>query len=137
MKNAWCTNTKEIIEQPKIKRVDENGKPVPKPAPKKSGQNRQRDSREGSRSDSRRDSRNSSRSDLRNSSRNENNPSFNKPSNKKGSTKQGQQKTWSLNGYNCKRVAKYCGSFCLYTTRMMARKTKFHSPYLKFIKEIL
>ena len=74
---------REIIEQPKIKRVDENGKPVPKPAPKKSGQNRQRDSREGSRSDSRRDSRNSSRSDLRNSSRNENNRSFNKPSNKK------------------------------------------------------
>lgn len=66
---------REIIEQPKIKRVDENGKPVPKPAPKKSGQNRQRDSREGSRSESRRDSRNSSR--------NENNRSFNKPSNKK------------------------------------------------------
>ncbi len=70
---------REIIEQPKIKRVDENGKPVPKPAPKKSGQNRQRDSREGSR----RDSRNSSRSDSRNGSRNENNQSFNKPSNKK------------------------------------------------------
>lgn len=79
---------REIIEQPKIKRVDENGKPVPKPAPKKSGQNRQRDSREGSRSDSRRGSRNGSRSD----SRNENNRSFNKPSNKKGSTKQGQQR---------------------------------------------
>ncbi|AND07936.1 DEAD/DEAH box helicase [Bacillus thuringiensis] len=78
---------REIIEQPKIKRVDENGKPVPKPAPKKSG-HRQRDSREGSRSESRRDSRNSSRSD----SRNENNRSFNKSSNKKGSTKQGQQR---------------------------------------------
>ena len=74
---------REIIEQPKIKRVDENGKPVPKPAPKKSGEYRQRDSREGSRGDSRRGSRNGSRSDSRNSSRNENNRSFNKPSNKK------------------------------------------------------
>lgn len=83
---------REIIEQPKIKRVDENGKPVPRPAPKKSGEYRQRDSREGSRSDSRRGSRNGSRSDARNSSRNENNRSFNKPSNKKGSTKQGQQR---------------------------------------------
>ncbi|MGH0562590.1 DEAD/DEAH box helicase [Bacillus cereus] len=83
---------REIIEQPKIKRVDENGKPVPKPAPKKSGEYHQRDSREGSRSDSRRGSRNGSRSDSRNSSRNENNRSFNKPSNKKGSTKQGQQR---------------------------------------------
>ena len=33
---------KEIIEQPKIKRVDENGKPLPKPAPKKSGEYRQK-----------------------------------------------------------------------------------------------
>jgi len=79
---------REIIEQPKIKRVDENGKPLPKPAPKKSDQYRQRDSREGSR----RDSRNGSRSDSRNSSRNDNNRSFNKPNNKKSSTKQGQQR---------------------------------------------
>ncbi|QWG28204.1 DEAD/DEAH box helicase [Bacillus mycoides] len=83
---------REIIEQPKIKHVDENGKPVQKPAPKKSGQYRQRDSREGSRSGSRRDSGNNSRSDSRNNSRNENNRSFNKPSNKKSSTKQGQQR---------------------------------------------
>ncbi|MGH1283672.1 DEAD/DEAH box helicase [Bacillus toyonensis] len=69
---------REIIEQPKIKRVDENGKPVPKPAPKskKTGEYRQRDSREGS----------------RNSSRNDNNRSFNKPNNKKSSAKQGQQR---------------------------------------------
>ncbi|HDR7613355.1 TPA: DEAD/DEAH box helicase [Bacillus mycoides] len=83
---------REIIEQPKIKHVDENGKPVQKPAPKKSGQYRQRNSREGSRSGSRRDSGNNSRSDSRNNSRNENNRSFNKPSNKKSSTKQGQQR---------------------------------------------
>ncbi|MDD1368668.1 DEAD/DEAH box helicase [Bacillus sp. MHSD17] len=76
---------REIIEQPKIRRVDENGKPVPKPpAPKKSDQYRQRDSREGSRS--------GSKGGSRNSSRNDNNRSFNKPSNKKGSTKQGQQR---------------------------------------------
>ncbi|MBJ7986278.1 DEAD/DEAH box helicase [Bacillus cereus] len=79
---------REIIEQPKIKHVDENGKPVQKPAPKKSGQYRQRDSREGSRSDSKGGPRN----DSRNSSRNDNNRSFNKPSNKKSSTKQGQQR---------------------------------------------
>lgn len=75
---------RQIIEQPKIKRVDENGKPVPKPAPKKSDQYRQRDSREGSRS--------GSKGGPRNSSRNDNNRSFNKPSNKKSSTKQGQQR---------------------------------------------
>ncbi|MEK4707268.1 DEAD/DEAH box helicase [Bacillus sp. FSL R10-2780] len=79
---------REIIEQPKIKNVDENGKPVQKPAPKKSGQYRQRDSREGSRSGSKGGPRN----DSRNSSRNDNNRSFNKPSNKKSSTKQGQQR---------------------------------------------
>ncbi|EJQ94141.1 DEAD/DEAH box helicase [Bacillus cereus] len=79
---------REIIEQPKIKHVDENGKPVQKPAPKKSGQYRQRDSREGSRSGSKGGPRN----DSRNSSRNDNNRSFNKPSNKKSSTKQGQQR---------------------------------------------
>ncbi|MED0973244.1 DEAD/DEAH box helicase [Bacillus paramycoides] len=81
---------RQVIEQPKIKHVDENGKPIQKPAqkpaqkPKKTGQYRQRDSREGS--------RNSSRNDTRNSSRNDNNRSFNKPSNKKSSTKQGQQR---------------------------------------------
>ncbi|HDR3887437.1 TPA: DEAD/DEAH box helicase [Bacillus cereus] len=75
---------REIIEQPKIKHVDENGKPVQKPAPKKSGQYRQRDSREGSRSGSKGGPRN----DSRNSSRNDNNRSFNKPSNKKS----GQQR---------------------------------------------
>ncbi|WP_283750173.1 DEAD/DEAH box helicase [Bacillus cereus] len=83
---------REIIEQPKIKHVDENGKPVQKPAPKKSDQYRQRDSREGSRNGSRNSSRSSSRSDSRNSSRNDNNRSFNKPSNKKSSAKQGQQR---------------------------------------------
>nr|WP_227495958.1 DEAD/DEAH box helicase [Bacillus mycoides] len=79
---------RQIIEQPMIKNVDENGKPVQKPAPKKSGQYRQRDSREGSRSGSKGGPRN----DSRNSSRNDNNRSFNKPSNKKSSTKQGQQR---------------------------------------------
>ncbi|QWI49611.1 DEAD/DEAH box helicase [Bacillus mycoides] len=79
---------REIIEQPKIKHVDENGKPVQKPAPKKSGQYRQRDSREGSRSGSKGGPRN----DSRNSSRNDNNRSFNKPSNKNNSAKQGQQR---------------------------------------------
>ena len=88
MKTLGAPLQREIIEQPKIKRVDENGKPLPKPAPKKSDQYRQRDSREGSR----RDSRNGSRSDSRNSSRNDNNRSFNKPNNKKSSTKQGQQR---------------------------------------------
>ena len=128
MKTLGAPIQREIIEQPKIKRVDENGKPVPKPAPKKSGQNRQRDSREGSRSESRRDSRNSSRSDSRNSSRNssrnENNRSFNKPSNKKV-VQSKVSKDVAVNSYNCKRVAKYCGSFCLYITRMMARKQNF------------
>ncbi|MDM5239274.1 RNA helicase [Bacillus cereus] len=73
---------REIIEQPKIKHVDENGKPQQRPAqkPKKTGEYRQRDSREGSRNGS------------RNSSRNDNNRSFNKPSNKKSSAKQGQQR---------------------------------------------
>ncbi|EJV72129.1 RNA helicase [Bacillus mycoides] len=77
---------REIIEQPKIKHVDENGKPQKKQfdKPKKTGQYRQRDSREGSRS--------GSRNDSRNSSRNDNNRSFNKPSNKNGSGKQGQQR---------------------------------------------
>lgn len=79
---------RQIIEQPMIKNVDENGKPIQKPAPKKSGQYRQRDSREGSRSGSKGGPRN----DSRNSSRNDNNRSFNKPSNKKSSTKQGQQR---------------------------------------------
>ncbi len=80
---------REIIEQPKIKHVDENGKPVPKPAPKKSDEYRQRDSREGSRSDSKRWPKKWLKI---NSSRNENNRSFNKPSNKKSSAKQGQQR---------------------------------------------
>ncbi|WP_242215376.1 DEAD/DEAH box helicase [Bacillus cereus group sp. BfR-BA-01383] len=73
---------REIIEQPMIKHVDENGKPKQMPAqkPKKTGEYRQRDSREGSRGGS------------RNSSRNDNNRSFNKPSNKKSSAKQGQQR---------------------------------------------
>ncbi|MGF2712655.1 RNA helicase [Bacillus mycoides] len=77
---------REIIEQPKIKHVDENGKPQKKQfdKPKKTGQYRQKDSREGSRS--------GSRNDSRNSSRNDNNRSFNKPSNKNGSGKQGQQR---------------------------------------------
>ncbi|MES5894150.1 DEAD/DEAH box helicase [Bacillus cereus group sp. RP43] len=77
---------REIIEQPKIKHVDENGKPQKKQfdKPKKTGQYRQRDSREGSRS--------GSRNDSRNSSRNDNNRSFNKPSNKNNSAKQGQQR---------------------------------------------
>ncbi|EJQ44642.1 hypothetical protein IEE_02832 [Bacillus cereus BAG5X1-1] len=79
---------RQIIEQPMIKNVDENGKPVQKPAPKKSSEYRQRDSREGSRSGSKGGPRN----DSRNSSRNDNNRSFNKPSNKKSSTKQGQQR---------------------------------------------
>ncbi|WP_144508669.1 DEAD/DEAH box helicase [Bacillus mycoides] len=81
---------REIIEQPKIKHVDENGKPQKKQfdKPKKTGQYRQRDSREGSRSGSRSGSRN----DSRNSSRNDNNRSFNKPSNKNNSAKQGQQR---------------------------------------------
>lgn len=77
---------RQIIEQPMIKHVDENGKPVQKPAPKpkKTGEYRQRDSREGS--------RNGSRNSSRNSSRNDNNRSFNKPNNKKSSAKQGQQR---------------------------------------------
>ncbi|PEC19015.1 DEAD/DEAH box helicase [Bacillus cereus] len=82
---------RQIIEQPMIKHVDENGKPQQRPAqkPKKTGEYRQRDSsREGSRNGS----RNSSRNDSRNSSRNDNNRSFNKPSNKKSSAKQGQQR---------------------------------------------
>ncbi|MBE7106090.1 DEAD/DEAH box helicase [Bacillus cereus] len=65
---------RQVIEQPMIKHVDENGKPQKKQfdKPKKTGQYRQRDSREGSRNDKQQ--------------------SFNKPSNKKSSGKQGQQR---------------------------------------------
>ncbi|PQZ52394.1 RNA helicase [Bacillus sp. MYb209] len=69
---------RQVIEQPMIKHVDENGKPQKKQfdKPKKTGQYRQRDSSEGS----------------KNGSRNDNQRSFNKPSNKKSSGKQGQQR---------------------------------------------